>query len=303
MYRSTLDKARKYLRLYRQKHAEQIDNESSLLLHMLTKYSILSMAKAVLQIVLLTVLAPWIAAWFVSYNIITITWGKLFQRAKNNLKPKNILITSAASGLGRALALQYAADGIFLALQDEKKSEKDLREVTKLCKEKGAQVSTGVLSMQDKYFGDWIVIMDEKNPLDLIISDIDQNQTSIGEPIFSGTVTAMSSLLQRVTNRSSGIQIAIISSLHLLLPNLSTNARGLSCDSIHQLKSEFTKNFNGCTHLSIILPGLLHVHKRRFTSTLRKFLSGIVEVESKFAAASVKQQVSVLQNCTNIVVE
>jgi len=58
-------------------------------------------------------------------------------------KQKTILITGASSGIGKALAMLYANQGVTLLLTG--RNEERLREVENLCFQKGALVETSVL--------------------------------------------------------------------------------------------------------------------------------------------------------------
>lgn len=63
------------------------------------------------------------------------------------MEKKNILITGAASGIGRALSIEYAANGIKLFLLS--RSEGKLQELEKLCIAKGAEVEVIVSDVKD----------------------------------------------------------------------------------------------------------------------------------------------------------
>ncbi len=61
--------------------------------------------------------------------------------------PQTILITGASSGIGRTLALEYAAPGITLLLFG--RNEESLSEVAQLCTEKGAFVRAAAIDVTD----------------------------------------------------------------------------------------------------------------------------------------------------------
>ena len=84
--------------------------------------------------------------------------------------PKSILITGGSSGIGEALALEYAAPGVRLALTG--RSSERLDAVADSCRAKGAEVSTSVADVRDAAaLRAWIEAEDDKTPLDLVIAN------------------------------------------------------------------------------------------------------------------------------------
>lgn len=84
--------------------------------------------------------------------------------------PRNILITGASSGIGEALAVHYAAPGIFLALSGRDATR--LQIVVELCRQRGAAVEGKVLCVTDRdAMRDWVVDLDRDHPLDLVIAN------------------------------------------------------------------------------------------------------------------------------------
>ncbi|MFO0388247.1 MAG: SDR family NAD(P)-dependent oxidoreductase [Alphaproteobacteria bacterium] len=84
--------------------------------------------------------------------------------------PKNIAITGASSGLGKALAVHYAAAGITLHLQG--RNDARLTETADLCKKAGAAVHLAVLDVTDKTgMETWLLAADAQTPIDLVIAN------------------------------------------------------------------------------------------------------------------------------------
>ncbi len=65
-----------------------------------------------------------------------------------NGRPRRVLITGATGGIGRALALEYAAPGVALDLQGRR--EEELAALAARCREAGAQARTHALDLRDR---------------------------------------------------------------------------------------------------------------------------------------------------------
>ena len=84
--------------------------------------------------------------------------------------PKSIVITGATSGIGRALAEEYAAPGIRLCLTG--RNQDRLAEVKASCEAKGAYVLADVLDVTDEEaVKDWLFARDDEAPIDLIVAN------------------------------------------------------------------------------------------------------------------------------------
>lgn len=139
------------------------------------------------------------------------------------LNPRHILITGASSGLGAALALDYAASGIFLSLHG--RNEERLSQVAEQARLRGAEVSTHTGDVTDaKDITTWIETRDATQPLDLLIANagisagtgrkgesLDQVNTIFAANV-TGVFNSIHPVLPLMTRRKKG-QIAIISSL------------------------------------------------------------------------------------------
>ncbi len=84
--------------------------------------------------------------------------------------PRTVLITGASSGIGRALALAYAAPGVHLSLLG--RSEARLAEVAAAAEAQGASVSAAPVDVRDReVMNAWVAAADAVRPFDLAIAN------------------------------------------------------------------------------------------------------------------------------------
>jgi short-subunit dehydrogenase len=137
---------------------------------------------------------------------------------------KNIVITGASSGIGEALALDYAAPGTALALSGRDGAR--LEAVAQACRGKGATVDAAPIDVtQRDALAAWLIRFDDAHPVDLVIANagisIDKDNSSLDD--FSvvrktmavnvdGVFNTVEPLVGRLMARGRG-QIAVVSSL------------------------------------------------------------------------------------------
>ena len=136
----------------------------------------------------------------------------------------SIVITGASSGIGEALAIDYARPGVALALTGRDAGR--LESVAAACRAKGATVAADTVDVVDREtFAAWLTAFDDAHPVDLVIANagisIDKDNSSLDD--FSvirktldvnvgGVLNTVEPLLPRLIARKHG-QIAIVSSL------------------------------------------------------------------------------------------
>lgn len=140
--------------------------------------------------------------------------------------PRTILITGASSGIGEALALHYASNGVFLALSG--RNSERLTAVSEACQEKGADVETALVDVTDqKAMHSWISDLYNDKPLDLVIANagISGGTGGVmqGEPVSDarkifdinliGVFNTIEPALEMMQQKDQRGQIAVISSL------------------------------------------------------------------------------------------
>jgi short-subunit dehydrogenase len=136
----------------------------------------------------------------------------------------SIVITGASSGIGEALALDYAGPGVALALNGRDAAR--LEAVAAACRTKGATVDAATANVTDAdALGAWLIKFDTVHPVDLLIANagisIDKDNSSLDD--FSrirttfdvnvnGVFNTVEPLIGRMTARKQG-QIGIVASL------------------------------------------------------------------------------------------
>jgi short-subunit dehydrogenase len=86
------------------------------------------------------------------------------------MRPKNILITGASSGIGRALAYVYAREGVSLSLIGRDRER--LEGTAAAARAQGAEVSIGQLDVRDQgAMAHWIEAADMRRPFDLVVAN------------------------------------------------------------------------------------------------------------------------------------
>ncbi|KZL16192.1 putative ketoacyl reductase [Pseudovibrio axinellae] len=117
--------------------------------------------------------------------------------------PKSILITGASSGLGRALALSYAREGVTLCLTG--RNEERLRKTVGAVEQTGCRVRWKPLDICDaQSVQEWVELLEQETPLDLVIS----NAGITGSHGVNGTVeTAEIAHAQVATNLGGAINL------------------------------------------------------------------------------------------------
>lgn len=136
----------------------------------------------------------------------------------------SIVITGASSGIGEALALDYAAPGVALALTG--RNAERLASVAAACRAKGATVVADTIDVVERErIAAWLTAFDDAHPVDLLIANagisIDKDNSSLDDfsiirqtldVNFGGVLNTVEPLLPRLIARRHG-QIGIVTSL------------------------------------------------------------------------------------------
>lgn len=137
---------------------------------------------------------------------------------------RSIVITGASNGIGKALACDYAAPGIALALTGRDQAR--LAAVAEECRARGADVVASPIDVTDREsLATWVTAFDDVHPVDLVVANagvsIDQTRSSLDDFSvirrtmdinFSGVLNTVEPLVERMVARKQG-QIGLVSSL------------------------------------------------------------------------------------------
>lgn len=155
-----------------------------------------------------------------------------------NLKPSVILITGASSGIGAALAEEYASPGVTLYMLG--RSSDRLRIVANACRARGAEVRSATIDVTDApAMAAYIEKADDATPLDLVIANAGISSGSFAgeetmaaaQKVFDvnvqGVLNTVHPILPRMAARGAG-QIALMASLASMRPLPSAPAYSAS---------------------------------------------------------------------------
>ncbi|HEU0215437.1 MAG TPA: SDR family NAD(P)-dependent oxidoreductase [Stellaceae bacterium] len=154
--------------------------------------------------------------------------------------PKTIVITGASSGIGAALALRYARDGVRLGLLG--RSEARLERMAAECRRLGAEVELGTVDVRARaeMFA-WLEKFDAAHPVNLLFANAGvmagrpddgpmetaKASHALVETNVLGTLNTIHPLLPRMMARRAG-QIAIVSSIAGFIPLADAPSYGAS---------------------------------------------------------------------------
>jgi short-subunit dehydrogenase len=185
-------------------------------------------------------------------------------------EPRCVVITGASAGIGQALALAYAAQGVVLGLIGRDAERLDAS--AEACRARGAEVLTGCVDVCDaEALKTWLDAFDTAHPIDLLIAnagvssmltstsdweDLARTAKVVDTNLYGALHTALP-VIERMRARKRG-QIALVSSLSALRgmaisPAYCTSKAALKvwADSVRPLLKR-----DGIT-LTAILPGFV----------------------------------------------
>lgn len=144
--------------------------------------------------------------------------------------PQRVIITGASSGIGRALALQYARAGAALGITGRNRDR--LAMTAAECRKLGAEVQTAVIDVRDRSaMNEWVMAFDHAGPVDVLIANAGVMEgtapgqhVEAADPAYAlmqtnvlGTMNTVQPLIPAMMSRRQG-QIAILSSIAGFVP-------------------------------------------------------------------------------------
>jgi short-subunit dehydrogenase len=137
---------------------------------------------------------------------------------------RHIVITGASSGIGEALARDYAAAGVALGLTGRDSDR--LANVAAACRAKGAAVVADTVDVTDRAgMAQWLTAFDDIHPVDLLVANaaisFDQDSRTLESfdvirqtmaVNFDGVLNTVEPLVGRMVARHAG-QLGLVSSL------------------------------------------------------------------------------------------
>jgi len=181
----------------------------------------------------------------------------------------SIVITGASSGIGEALALDYAAPGVALALNGRDGAR--LNAVAAACRGKGATVDARQIDVTDRTaLSGWLAGFDDAHPVDLVIANagisIDKQNSSLDDFTslrktlavnVDGVLNTVEPLVGRMMARKAG-QFAIVASLagFFGLPYSASYNASKACVRVWGESIRFVLKKSG-VGVSVICPGFV----------------------------------------------
>lgn len=183
---------------------------------------------------------------------------------------RNVVVTGASAGLGRALALAYAQPGAVLGIVG--RNEAQLESTAAACRARGATVIVGIADVRDaEPVRVWMHRFDDQYPIDLLVAnagvastlssasdweDLDRT-TEVVDTNFYGTMHTVLPVVERMRARKHG-RIAAVSSLAAL--------RGMAISPAYCASKSAVKAYADSVRpllkrdgvgISVILPGFV----------------------------------------------
>jgi short-subunit dehydrogenase len=129
--------------------------------------------------------------------------------------PRRILITGASSGIGEALALDYAAPGVSLLLTGRDSGR--LADVVARCRAKGAEAEGAVIDVTERErLAGWMLERDAAGAIDLVIANA-------GISAGTGDGTESEEQARRIFQVNVD---GVLNTLHPLIPAMRARGRG-----------------------------------------------------------------------------
>ena len=195
-----------------------------------------------------------------------------------------IVVTGASRGLGRALALEYAAPGVSLALIGRDFAR--LGQVAEAARGKGAAVRIGAIDVRDRQaMHDFLIAADDADPTDGIIAsagvtmvtpyvggveDLTRSQ-ALFDVNLNGVMNTLAPLAPRMRARRRG-QIAVFGSIAAFAPppDSPTYAASKAAMLAFGLATRALYHPDGVS-VSVVCPGFVDTDMTRSFDSIKPF--------------------------------
>jgi short-subunit dehydrogenase len=189
---------------------------------------------------------------------------------------RSIVITGASSGIGRALAIAYAAPGVHLALAGRDQSRLD--ETAGRCMAAGAAVTTGLIDVRDRdRMTSWIRAVDDTGPIGLAIASAGisaglgmgrlREDPAVARSVIAtnlfGAINTIDPVVERMCMRGRG-RVAVVGSIGAFRGLPSCPAYSVSKAGVHAYAESLrpTLAAQGVA-ITIIAPGFVETPLNR----------------------------------------
>ena len=218
---------------------------------------------------------------------------------------KTILITGASSGLGKALAMLYAAADVTLLLTGRNIAR--LEETAVLCRQKGAAVETCPLCVTDRAaFEAKILAWDNSHKIDIVVANagisggtsMDARQSeaqfrSIMHTNLDGTFNTVNPLIPRMVARKKG---------HIVLMSSMAGFRGMPNAPAYSVSKVAVRAYGDALRpllkpdgiaVSIIFPGFVKTPLTDVNTFIMPFLMDVEEAAAIIKAGIDAQKITI----------
>ncbi len=146
----------------------------------------------------------------------SVSANHLTDQDKNTMQqPKHILITGASSGIGAAMALEYASPGVILSLHG--RNAERLEDTAMKARRRGAEVILHIGDVANaQSMGTWISDRDDVLPIDLVIANAG----------VSGATSAINELAEQTKAIFDVNVLGVFNTIHPALPMMKERGRG-----------------------------------------------------------------------------
>lgn len=216
---------------------------------------------------------------------------------------RTIVITGASSGIGEALALEFAKPGALLAITGRNTDR--LESVAAACRAKGAEVVTSSIDVRERAaLAEWLLTLDAKQPIDLVIANAgiiagatEAHPVEEQEAAFNllqvnilGTANTIQPLIPPMMARRRG-QIAIMSSIAAYVPL----AHAPSYSASKAALMNYGKSLRDAllpygVGVSVVAPGFVDTRMSRAEAGPKPFIMGAEKAAKIIASGLVRNR-------------